>query len=1084
MSFLDESNRLEFERLERQAERDELQKAIVARDGIPESTVIKTSDARFKRTTTGESVWGAIKNLPIVQTVQALSDSITTERDPSFDAISTATHVGDDLNLSAAEVGRLSHANNREEFDLIRENQIEQRGNQELASKTAAGTVTQFAGGLLSLENALVTVGTMGIGAWGVAAKSVRQGMMANTIRGVGTAGTLGYVGAKLDAQANTALSHEDVAWSTAISAIAGGFYTKQFGNVYKNLPVEAKRLNDVGGAIGQSMKAMFARSVGKGMEQYKVIHGDKYFKQEKLKRDVIKKETGIHRADIGDVDFNTLHATDGGAFTKEVKRFNKDNDMDLRRENITEAEKSYDKLTPLRSEAAILQHSDSPMAKAAGIVLYESGTNSVVKNDTAGVLMERFSQVFGYGYTPNIRNNFKVFRKRIKAENGESTWQSIKNYTKHRKAYDEEIMFYMDDVRAGVKPVAGQYSDEVLALADDLNKNNRLIHGQSQNSGLTGWDKIKYKDGYVPRKHMPVKYRGAIAKFGEATVIRVIQKALMSQTRGIGLGDLDEAEAVAKAFVTQFTTNPSAISAGNVMQDDAWDILQDVFKQRGIQLDDSLKAVFSQGVRERGKELTKVRNAKRRIPLDLRAESSGLRMIDLIDTDVESLYKGYAMSMAGHVALASKGIPDKQTWDKLRNQILKEDPTLESALDRMYETFSTGRIAGGVQSTGARLAVKGTVLSMLNTMGLTQLTETGTATATYMIRDFMKSGTEAMSNMFTGKTSVASTKLADEVMDSIFPIGKEHLSFPSHLAEEVNDVSVGNKFQGVKHLETALNAGVELQGTTSLFNAVRSLQHQTAFNMLMHKIGRYTHGNKKLDKQLASLGISENLFDGIKANLKKHGKLNKDGTVDMLGFNKWEPKVYDNLINAVVRNQSGIVQKALAGEGSAWMSRDMGALLFQFRKFPVESVRKQFLRKHTIDDKLLLTSMVHNTVIAGSVITARNYLNGSNTEADFDTTLRNGISYNADLGSVAMAWDLGISLTGAPDAMYVNPYSAYGSGVFQVPAISMMNNMANLGATATDSLDGDLDADSYRSLRALPIVGNIPLLGALMRDK
>ena len=1086
MDFKTRLEWMDIERREKEQQQSDTQTAIDVRDGIPRDTGYTSADPRFKRTTTGESIWGAVKNMPIMQTLEARRIQRKTTYDPSFDGLGTTLMASKNDVIPLEERGRLSNAQSQEEWDLIRENQLEQRANTALAMKTGAGLATSFVGTLASLENVMATVGTLGISTVGIVAKTVAGGIMSNAIRGGIVSGAAGHIGAVKDAEANTSLSHEDVIWGDAIGVVAGAVYGGISGNVFMRAGAQPKQLNSLGGALMQSARALASRSVKGSMKDYVAVHGAKYQSNLKLSKDVALKRTGIHKVDIGEVNWAKAHDVEPTALSKEIDRFNTDNDMDVRRQNITPAEAAYNKIPGLQSLHAVLDTSKSRTARALGTVLLESGTNSVVKNATAGTEMDRLGQVFGYGYSPTIRAGFKLYRQRVAREADDSLYKSIVNYKARRRAFDEETMLLMDDIRTGRHVPEDAYSPEVRGMTEDLEKMNFHIVKEGIDANLTGMGDFKYKKGYLTRHHMPIKYRTAIQEHGLPKLITVLQKGLMSKVGGMGL-EIEEATKVAKAFVRRYTANTDMSSGKNVLKDDAWEVLEDILREQGIQLDDTLKKVFNKGVRERGKELTKVRTTKRRIPIDLHAEHEGLRMLDLIDTDVEGLYKGYAQSMSGHIALAQRGIPDKQTWDKIAEAILIEDPSLASTLDDLWNTFSSGRVAGGVQSAAARLAIKATVLSMMNNMGTTQLTENGTAIATYTLTDFMSSGSEVMKDMFRGRKSTAATKLSKEVDEHFFPIGKEHQAYPSHLADEINEkggeLGSGKAHSLVKGLGDALTAGVELQGMTSLFNHVRSAQQVMSFNMLMHKIGRYTKGKKQLDEQLASLGISEKLFDSIKSNLVEHGQFKKDGGVDLLGFDKWDRNTYEDLMRAVVRNQSNIVQKALAGEGSAWMSRDMGALLFQFRKFSVESVRKQLLRKHTIDNKMLLSSMVYNTLIAGTVITARNYLNGSNTEADLGDALRSGITYNADIGSIASIWDIGISLTGAPDAYHINPYSSYGDGIFQVPAVSMMNNMSNLGATAIDALDGDLDSGSLRSLRGLPIAGNVPLIGALMHD-
>jgi len=152
-----------------------------------------------------------------------------------------------------------------------------------------------------------------------------------------------------------------------------------------------------------------------------------------------------------------------------------------------------------------------------------------------------------------------------------------------------------------------------------------------------------------------------------------------------------------------------------------------------------------------------------------------------------------------------------------------------------------------------------------------------------------------------------------------------------------------------------------------------------------------------------------------------------------------------------------------------------------QFKKFPVESIRKQLIRKSTIGLDHLAVSAMYNAILAGTVITAMNFAKGRDSQTDLEGALRAGAMYNADFGSIGMIWDIGMSLTGAPDAWSINPYAKYSDGL-NIAAIGLGNDWYNMLAAGIDLSDGNIeDNDTRRSMRALPIVGNQVAIMGLM---
>lgn len=1078
MSIADTLNNMEAMRVRRQYEEGLQQEAQDAK--MREEERLTHFGSLEQQPSTGESVSAAFANTPVVRSVRNIYNTMFMDRDPEFDPVFHTVNAINTGALDPNESDRLFDTNSKEEFDYMLNEIREQQNNQLLASSSLSGQVANFVAQQGSMENLLFTVGTAGVGYYGVVAKSAKAGMLANQFRGAVTGGATSYVGAHIDADNMVGFSQEDIGWATLIGSVAGGAYGSFTGRVYEPRPAESGiKLYDAG-ALADSAKRMYERAIGKGFKQYRDLHAAKAADSAELKEAIATNRTGIFREEIDDMDFNLINDTEVD-LDAAVDDWNLRNQMDERLANKTKAEQYYDKFEPLQSDSAKFAASKSPLAKVLGTNLFETGTGSVVKNNSASIVMERLQQVSSNMYVPEFRNHFQAYHNRVVGEAGGGMYERMTKYFHNRAKFNEETVLYMNARRAGRN--MDNVSPEVKALADKLDEGNRFIYEEARRAGVDGFDEIIYKNGFLHQRHERDFYMRARTKYGAETLHTVIQKALMSP-RGAGITDQAKAMKMAKAYVQRFTDKPSDLRAGSVLEDDAWEMMREVFETEGFDFEGKdLKKLFKDVVGRQATEKGKARYAKDRIPLDLEVEHNGLRMMDLINTDVEHLTSSYAMSMSGHIALAQKGITGKHTWNKIKRKILEQDPQLEQSLDDMYNTFSTGRTGGGVNDRRIALAMKATVLGLLNNLGLTQLTESGTSMAAYGIRNFFSQGTEAIQSMFKGKTSVAATNLANEISDSWFPLGKEHIAMPPHLAQELQSNSRLATTSMMDKMETAVNMGLTMQGYTSLFNPVRSAQHHIVFGGLVHKIGRYINDGRMMDEQLASLGFSERLFDQVKDSIRAHGKLN-NGKVDMLGFDKWDMDTKDAFINIIVRNQSSIVQKAMAGESSAWMSKDYGALLTQLRKFPLESVRKQLIRKGSIGMDHLALSALYNTIVAGTVITAMNYLKGNSTEKDFEEALRFGAVYNADLGSVASLWDLGISLTGASDSLHINPWARYGDGLFAIPALSVANSWLHIpSAIASYTIPTlGVDADERRAGRMLPIVGNHAAIMGIMQ--
>lgn len=1068
MTVQDTIRHMEMERLKHEAE----QRAL---DEDNEARRVRQSNQAYidmmdNQPSALEGAGAAFQNTPLYKDVSNWYNTLFMEPDPEFDAVAAAHTVKDEIGTAEAE--KLWDAGSKEEFDFLVEDFKQQQLNERIAQTSLTGQISRFVAQELSAENLLFSAATLGVSRIGTVAKAANQGVMANTLKAGVAGGLSSYIGANIDADYTVGFSHEDSALAAFIGMGFGAGYGRFAGRVYEPKPKEATRLYDAGGALGDAARRMFNRAVGNGYKQYEKFHKSKAAEDAAFRDSIDRNESVIYKEDIDDIDFTQVGTED---FDKELMDWEDRNQIEQRRSTKSVLEDKVDKFTPLKSEYSKFSTSASSTARALGAMLYEAGTGFMVKNNSGSVQMERLQMVNSARYMPEYRNHFQAYSNRRSGEAGLGKFGNLKNFFKYRKEFNEEFVLYMNARSNGI---AREASREVKALADKFDEANEAIRRHAANSGVEGFVDTKRKAGYLHQRHERSYYAKAVAEFGESAVVSLLAKAIMSK-HGAGITDVAKANEMAKAFVNRFAYKPSDRRAASVMDDDAWDVMQQIFEDQGMDFDgNDVKDIFNEKVATKKDRDSGIRYSKQRMPLDMSVEHNGLRMIDLINTDVENLAASYAMSMSGQIALAEKGLSSKTVRDKLTKKILQEDPSMAQALDDLWQTFETGRTAGGVQDRRVAAAMKATVLGLLNNLGLTQLTESGTAMATYGIGNFFNTGSAAMRDMFNGRKSTASSALAKEISETLFPMGKEHIAMPLHLSQELQSNSKLATTTLMDKTDTAINMGLAMQGMTSLFNQARSMQHLVAYEGLTHKIGRYVQQGKRLDTQLARLGMSEQLYDRISDSIKKHGKLNKDGTVDMLGINKWDLDTQEQFANLVVRNQTNIVQKALAGEGSAWMSKDYGALLTQLRKFPLESIRKQLIRKQNISTVHLAQSAVYNTVVAGSVITAMNYLKGNNTEKDLTNALRFGMVYNADLGSVASIWDLGVSVTGAPESAYVNPWARYSSGIFAVPALDVANAYTQLPLGWLDG--GFEDYDEKRAIKMLPIVGNhVAIMGA-----
>lgn len=1042
---------------------------------------------------TGMSVKAAFANAPMVQSAYGLYDSLQQRRDDQYDPHFDSIRFMDDNSMGYDQdvYEMLSHAKNSDHMKQIQERVKTQKHNAALASTTLAGNVAQFGASQLSVENVLFTLGTLGTGYYGVVAKAAKDGLLANNIRRAAMArnalqtsaagGLSAYAGATVDAEHNVAVSEEDATWALLFGSVFGAAYGGSAGNVWEKMaqpsnPQDITMFYSFGGNLADDAKHLWAKATRDGYRKFSDAHAQRAALIEEFRNaagdDAVKQLKTSVAKPLGMDEL--LDMDDPQAF---AKSWWADEQMD---ERIAMARSSAEDIidTVLPSDFSQFANSKSDIAKAMVYNVLESGTATVPMTSTASIRMDRYQRGFAYALTPAVRRAKKAYW--LDKTNGQGMWNRARGLYDNNRAFNEELTLYQNARYNGLR--LPDVHPAVKQAAEEIQKGTDMVFGKALQSGLSGFENIKRKAGYLPIQHHKESYRHYVSRYGKDATVDLVAKSYMSAMPKL---EKKKARVFARATVHRFSEGDIDFRAGTLMPDESWDILESHLKAEGFKMDDmdSLKKQFGDLIQDNQENKGRVRFGKERIPMDLSVTNGEMRMLDLVNTDVEGVLGNYSMSMAGNIAMAEAGIKNRGQWRKLRNAILKEDPDLETALDNLERTFTTGRIGGGIENKYVALASKLPVLMYLNNLGLTQLTESGTAIATYGIHNFMSTGTKAMRGMYKGESGMDG--LAQEVVDMFGWVGKDHISMAPHLNLELQKRSLTG-VKAVDYAEGLINHGMSIQGYTSGFNFARSAQQHIALNGLAQKITKYIDTGKGLDNQLVKLGIGDELFDSIKANIKKHGS---DGTLygnkeyKHYGLSKWDNATRDKFIDVIVRNMDGIVQKANAGESSAWMSQDVGAMLTQLKKFAIESVRKQAIRKYNVGDGLLITSAATNLAVAGLILSAGNYVKGSDTEVQMSDVLRNGINYNADFGSLASLWDIGVSLSGADEGFYANPYSIFSDGVFGIPALSAANDLVRLPANWADVVTGNPDNDSVRGTLTTPIIGNHIMFSRMQRS-
>ena len=533
----------------------------------------------------------------------------------------------------------------------------------------------------------------------------------------------------------------------------------------------------------------------------------------------------------------------------------------------------------------------------------------------------------------------------------------------------------------------------------------------------------------------------------------------------------------IAKAIVRRALNKAEGVDANmlSTLDQDGVAILTDVLSDAGVPQKDIDDLV----TRMRGKqdEQGMDKSAKHRVKLDLRASDGDLSLMDLVDTNVTRTVSRYNRRISGGAALARKGITGAADKKKLIDAAMAErrargltvDASKREFLENVFTHFDAGPIAGGVSPWVAR-AKRLTNLGILNQMGLTQMYESGAQVAAVGVSLW---GKHAALTMKTLKKGGPDSPLLKELKPIMGNVGQEHILFRDDLMmDELHKTASGAAdIDGfVSGLDYALGKGQRLQGYMSGFYAVRSFQQKMAVTSMADKVMQRLRDDVDGD-ELAKIGLPKNLKKYINNGMVE---FLPDGTLDKLNLAKWKPADAEELALALNRHTNVVVQKAMAGEDSMWMHKDVGAMLSHLKTFPLLAMRKQSIRHAGTGDQVFVAQLLMGLATAAMFSTAKQVISGRTENITPIDVVKNTVQMSNMTGWLPMFTDPAAAILGLDD-LRVGKFGRTNvqEGVIPMPpTLPILTKMLRIPGALNPF--GDLTANErIRIMQTTPIVGN-----------
>ena len=754
---------------------------------------------------------------------------------------------------------------------------------------------------------------------------------------------------------------------------------------------------------------------------------------------------------------------------------------------------------TPIASDFQRFMRSGSVVGQMLAYDLLENASGIIRNNRSGAMLMDHYQKSMLGDFMP-YHDSFDEWA----GARNHNIWSKITDNSV-REQFNRDIVQELNIRNYGTGPQPRHPADPAVAKAADaidkaFAKEIEMNVGRAGEGSADGYKGIVPKSGYFPQKWLGGKMQKLInsgaygaGAAGKQAIAKAISEAYLSMHPRMSPTD---AAIWADAVVERALHTNEGISlnlVGILKDADGRKAIEDLMIRNGASKHevDALVDKLT-GTKE---EAGRAGHTKNRMDADLNyVASNGIKLMDLVDTDINKIMGMRARKAAGSAALARKGINSRAKMEEIKEAILQEQVAngdsaktgnrLEDAIDSdkhltpadiddMFSYFTGQPIAGGISPMYSRMR-KLTNLSLLNQLGLTQAAEFGPMIAAVGWKKFgQMAGKEFMDSLHN-----ADSPLVQELKHLNIFVPEERM-FRDDLTFEYEKAGEAAAGEYMQKFDNFLNKGQRLQGYTSLFYTMRKFQQRIAVTSTatrLAKAAKLDDGSISLDR-LRDMGFDPQTWERVQQNVH-HMEFNAEGELVKLNLDRWnKAQDAEDFILALNRNSNQLVQKAMAGESSPLFHRDgVASLFWHLKSFPMLALEKQTMRNARMADGNSMGIFLYGLATASAAYTVKQAINGKTDNLTPERIARGAFGLSNMTGWIPMWVDPLAGMLGMDASL--SGYGSYGStSVLSVPAaLTTLDRLTQLPGAAIAAINPmqDLDTSDIRALQTIPIIGNM----------
>jgi len=628
------------------------------------------------------------------------------------------------------------------------------------------------------------------------------------------------------------------------------------------------------------------------------------------------------------------------------------------------------------------------------------------------------------------------------------------------------EDLFLVQSYRRQGKPIPKHIDKSVTDFADQWDYYMDANHNMLVDAGAAGFRKDRKVKHYIPHIWQQGKFRAAVTTHGKAKVISALARGYRSlETDASPLSNDKAREQAEKLF-------------DDVMSDDFANI--DQF------------------------EPTMDSRAKQRRDIDTTADYEGLKVMDLLETDVIGMGIKYSNRVAGWVGLA-KGtdglLSTKADINIFRSNMIEEatekgvdpkklltmfDDTIDQLFGRptanMYQRDKQGNLTKGLDPI-LRNMKDLAVLTRMGGLGSTQLIETGQV-ITRSVMNMFSDEKVASKLLAMGRGDKTDSRLIEEIQsisnitDDLEFLDRQTVHLDQATLHEMSKVrqmslQIANKATG-GDIKAEASRGL---GKVTGYNAIRRAQSRvTQGSFILDIANHFTKGTGVMGNlRMADVGLTDTLGKNaaLEKAFKTHAQFDNNGVLERLNIGDWDKGLREELQYAMIRDEAQQIQRTHVGELPPFMNKPMMALIFQFRSMPLVAQSKSMGRAMAFGDAEAVTGVLLNAALAGLVRYGKFIALGGAIGAvagelvlDVPDSQQTQVpKYINAFGIFADMYDLVLGQDGLKNADGVG--SAIEKVAGEIPVLGLMNDYLEVGKAGSQ---GDVQGMAESAGNLLPL--------------